>query len=71
MTDISIFINATKENAGFSAYDPAHNTIVLVFRGTVPWLIKNWMEDINFIKTSYPYCNNGCEVHRYLNLNNF
>lgn len=36
----------------------------LVFRGTLPWDMKNWIEDINFIKTSFPTCNNGCQVHR-------
>jgi predicted lipase len=36
----------------------------LVLRGTLPWDIKNWFTDINFLKKSYPWCDNGCEVHR-------
>lgn len=35
-----------------------------VFRGTLPWSIKDWIDDINFIKTDFPLCNNGCKVHR-------
>ena len=44
---------------------------MLVFRGTLPWDLKNWMSDINFITTAYPLCNYGkplchsdCKVHR-------
>ena len=32
---------------------------VLVFRGTLPWDIKNWISDINFIAVNYPLCNNS------------
>jgi len=35
-----------------------------VFRGTLPWDIKNWLEDMDFIKTDYSYCDNGCKVHK-------
>lgn len=45
--------------------------IVLVFRGTLPWDIKNWVSDINFVVTNYPLCDNStiyliqeCKVHR-------
>ncbi|CAK56362.1 unnamed protein product (macronuclear) [Paramecium tetraurelia] len=64
MDDVQIFVNATNENAGYSGYDPKHNEIIIVFRGTLPWSIKNWFEDINYIKTSFPYCTNNCQVHR-------
>ena len=30
----------------------------------MPWDIHNWIEDINFLKTSYPHCPEGCQVHR-------
>lgn len=60
MDDVHIFINATNENAGYSGYDPRHNQIVIVFRGTVPWLIKNWFDDLDFIATALPSCSNGC-----------
>lgn len=35
-----------------------------MFRGTLPWDVKNWISDINFLKTKYAFCDNGCEVHR-------
>lgn len=63
LTNVKVFWNSSNENAGFSAYDGSRNAIVLVFRGTVPWLIKNWVEDIDFGKVPYPYCSNGCQVH--------
>jgi hypothetical protein len=63
--DVKVFINKTGNDAGFGAYHPQHNTILLVFRGTVPWLIKNLIQDIDFIKRDYPFCGNGCQVHRY------
>lgn len=34
--------------------------IIISFRGTVNLI--NDLEDINFVKKDYPYCN-GCEVH--------
>lgn len=30
--------------------------------GTDPLSIQNWIDDLDFFKTSYPYCS-GCEVH--------
>lgn len=38
--------------------------LVLVFRGTLPWDIKNWIEDINFLATNFSLCDNKCKVHR-------
>ena len=42
-----------------------------MFRGTLPWDLKNWISDINFIAVAYPLCNNSktpfhseCHVHR-------
>ncbi|CAD8175749.1 unnamed protein product [Paramecium octaurelia] len=64
ITDVTIFVNATNENAGYGAYHPETDEIYLVFRGTLPWSITNWIEDIDFIKTDYPYCPNNCQVHR-------
>ena len=60
VTDISFFINATNENAGYGAYHPETDEIYIVLRGTLPWSITNWIEDIDFIKTDYPYCPNNC-----------
>jgi len=55
--------NKTGDVSGFLAYDSQINAIVIVFRGTVPWDIKNWIEDLNFLYTSYGNCDNGCKVH--------
>jgi len=47
---------------GFVAYDPDANEIVVSFSGTDPASIRNWIDDIDTIKTDYPYCD-GCRVH--------
>ncbi len=47
---------------GFVAYDPNANEILIAFAGTDPLSIENWIDDLDFIKTAYPYCA-GCEVH--------
>ena len=57
------FHGSKSDANGFVAYDPAANEIVVSFSGTDPLSIRNWIEDLNFIKTSYPYCS-GCEVHQ-------
>ena len=36
---------------------------MIVFRGTEPLSIKNWLADIDFLFTYYPGCV-GCRVHR-------
>jgi hypothetical protein len=38
--------------------------LVMVFRGVLPWDLKNWISDVNFVKKKYLYCDNGCDVHR-------
>lgn len=48
---------------GFVAYDPDANEIVVSFSGTDPLSIKNWIDDLDFFQTPYPYCS-GCQVHR-------
>lgn len=65
LQDMAIFLNETSEISGYSGYLAETGEVYYIFRGTEPWSVKNWMEDINFIKTSYPYCSNGCQVHRY------
>ena len=57
--DIQIFYNKTGANFGFMGFNIARNHITVVFRGTLPWLIKNWISDIDFFKTQYPDCD-GC-----------
>jgi len=43
IADIEVFVNKTGNDAGFGGYYAKRNTIFLTFRGTVPWLIKNWI----------------------------
>ena len=40
-------------------YKYIYKNLVLVFRGTLPWDIKNWISDINFVATTYPLCDNS------------
>eukprot|EP01039_Chlorochromonas_danica_P010167 gene10167-11251_t len=47
---------------GFVAYDADANEIIVSFSGTDPLSIQNWIDDLDFVKTAYPYCS-GCEVH--------
>ena len=47
---------------GYVAYDPDSNEIIIAFSGTDPLSIRNWIDDIDFIKMDYPYCS-GCQVH--------
>jgi ribosomal protein L37AE/L43A len=55
--------NRTDAN-GFVAYDSDANEIVVSFSGTDPFSIQNWIDDLDFIKTSYPYCSSTkCQVH--------
>jgi hypothetical protein len=61
--DVKVFKNSTGHDAGFGGYVSATNTILLNFRGTVPWLIQNWIQDIDFISRDYEYCNYQCKVH--------
>jgi len=61
MKDISVFYNKTHSSQGFSAYNPDDNNIIVSFRGTHD--IKNWISDLDFIKTTYDKCD-GCEVHK-------
>lgn len=57
------FHGKIKDANGFVAYDPTENEIIVSFSGTDPLSIQNWIDDLDFIQTSYPYCGNGCKVH--------
>lgn len=63
----SVFKNSTNDTLGYIAISDALDAtskisfyLVLVFRGTLPWDLKNWISDINFLKKKYPYCDNNC-----------
>ncbi len=47
---------------GFVGYDPDAKEIIVAFAGTDPLSIENWIDDLDFIQTDYPYCS-GCKVH--------
>lgn len=48
---------------GFVGYDGTANEVIISFSGTDPLSIQNWIDDLDFIKATYPYCS-GCEVHK-------
>ena len=62
VTDITLIINSTGNAAGFTAYNPDEDEVLIVFRGTEPLSIKNWIDDIDTFFTDYAGCN-GCKVH--------
>lgn len=58
----STFHGDRSDTNGYAAYDKDANEIIVAFSGTDPLSIRNWIDDIDFFKTPYPYCA-GCEVH--------
>ena len=60
----STFHGKIKDANGFVAYDPTANEIIVSFSGTDPLSIQNWIDDLDFIQTSYGYCGNDCKVHQ-------
>lgn len=55
----SIFSNKGSDMEGFIG--TMQRNIYIVFRGSSS--IRNWIKDLEFMKTKYPYCS-GCEVHK-------
>eukprot|EP00475_Leptophrys_vorax_P045783 TRINITY_DN9639_c0_g1_i1.p1 TRINITY_DN9639_c0_g1~~TRINITY_DN9639_c0_g1_i1.p1 ORF type:complete len:285 (+),score=66.38 TRINITY_DN9639_c0_g1_i1:99-953(+) len=47
----------------YVGYHPSRQEIVATFRGTVPTLIKNWLDDIVYIQKSGPFNGISVEVH--------
>lgn len=67
------FHSSLYDGNGFVGYDGDANEVIVSFSGTNPLSIRDWIDDLDFIKTSYPYCE-GCNVHQgfyntYLSLN--
>lgn len=56
------FKSSKNDGNGFVGYDGDANEIIVSFSGTDPLSIRDWMDDLNFFKTDYPYCS-GCQVH--------
>mmetsp|Transcript_23953 Transcript_23953/g.45043 ORF Transcript_23953/g.45043 Transcript_23953/m.45043 type:complete len:295 (+) Transcript_23953:22-906(+) len=57
----------TKTFNGFVAYDSTTDRIVLSIAGTDPLKLKDWIDDLDFVKTEYPMCAEfgpeSCSVH--------
>ena len=62
VTDLTLIINSTGNACGFTAYNPPEDEVLIIFRGTEPLSIKNWIDDIDTLFTDYPGCP-GCKVH--------
>ena len=60
--DITVLYNTTGNAMGFTAYNPIDDEVWLIFRGTEPLSIKNWIDDIDTFYIDYPRCQ-GCKVH--------
>jgi len=64
VTATSFYGSKATDAKGYIAYDPKANEILVVYSGTDPASIRNWIDDIDTIKTAYPYCSStGCKVH--------
>ena len=63
VTEVTVVINSTGNECGFTAYYPAQNEILFVFRGTEMLSIQNWIDDLDFFSIDYPGCS-GCTVHQ-------
>lgn len=61
--DVQIINDKKTKTQGFLGYNPLSNNIVIVFRGTLPWFIKNIIEDFSFDLVDLDLCNNTCKVH--------
>ena len=57
----SPFDNPERKTAGFMAFNPSLNAIVIAFRGSEN--IQNWITNLDFIRTDYDQCY-GCSVHK-------
>jgi hypothetical protein len=60
----SSFHNLLTDGNGYVAMDHDANEIIISFSGTNPISIRNWIDDLDFIQTSYPLCPSGCKVHQ-------
>jgi len=54
-SEVQYYYNSTGNNAGYSAINHDHEEILLVFRGTDPLSLKNWIDDFEFIKLDYDW----------------
>jgi predicted lipase len=62
-TTATVF-NSNKDGIGYVSYESDDNEIIVAFSGTNPFDVQQWIDDLDFFKTSYPYCSSsGCQVH--------
>uniref|UniRef100_A0A6B2LEG4 Fungal lipase-type domain-containing protein n=1 Tax=Arcella intermedia TaxID=1963864 RepID=A0A6B2LEG4_9EUKA len=59
---VTAFHNDTTNANGYVGVNPSAGYIIVAFTGTNPLSIKNWIDDIDTIPTSYSACS-GCAVH--------
>lgn len=64
MTDVTVMKDYLRATTGFIAYNPSRDAIDIVFTGTKPWIIRNWIVDLTFFKTTWPKSCEGCGAHR-------
>ena len=64
ISNIKPFYNSSHNIGGYIATDERRNATVIVFRGTQPSSIKNWLDNIDTVKVKYPLCDTKCEVHK-------
>ena len=62
VTRYTPIIDESRGTFGFVAYNAKNDEIVISFRGTVNF--QNWATNINFLQMTFPYANNGAQVHR-------
>ena len=69
VTNSTVITEASLTNTfkGFVAYDASVDRIILSVAGTDPLKLKDWIDDLDFLKSTYPYCeeygDEPCEVH--------
>ena len=60
MQDPHSFVSSFMGTRGYASYDPVNEVIVVTIRGSKN--PQNWIENLDFIFTSYDKCEN-CKVH--------
>lgn len=58
--DIDIMYNSTDDILGYVAHVKSEDKLIIIFRGTLPFSIKDWKQDFTYKKVNYPNCNNNC-----------
>lgn len=61
--DVDIMFNSTYDILGYVAHVKKEDKIIIIFRGTLPFSLKDWKQDFTYKKVLYPYCDNNCQVH--------